>query len=137
MADSPVTREWRRAGDCLQAATLCLEHGLYADAISRAYYSIMHTAKATLVHLGVRVSNHRGVKNRFGQQLVIPGLVEPEFAADISQSFEDRLRADYDITVDFFAVDAEEACGRAQAFRERMKVFLGNAGLTGDAEAAH
>ena len=126
MVDPSVVREWRRAGDCLQATAICLEHGLYADAVARAYYSIMHSAKAALAYLAVNAKGHKGVKNRFGLHLVQAGLIEQEFAADLSQSYEDRLKADYDVTLDFLVIDAVEARDRAQAFRDRMQAFLGN-----------
>lgn len=126
MVDPSVVREWRRAGECLRASALCLEHGLYADAVARAYYSIMHSAKAALAHLAISAKGHKGVKNHFGLHLIRAGLIEQEYAADLSQSYEDRLKADYGVTLEFLFIDAEEARDRAQEFRERMREFLGN-----------
>ena len=40
--------EWRRATESLGAARSCQRDGYYADSISRAYYAILHAAKAAL-----------------------------------------------------------------------------------------
>ena len=43
-----VLAEWSRARQSLQAAETLTRDSLYADAVSRAYYSILHAAKAAL-----------------------------------------------------------------------------------------
>ena len=43
-----VVAEWIRARESLRAAQTLTRNGLYADAISRAYYAILHAAKAGL-----------------------------------------------------------------------------------------
>lgn len=40
--------EWNRARESLRAAETLTREGFYADAISRAYYAILHSAKAAL-----------------------------------------------------------------------------------------
>jgi len=40
-----VVAEWNRARESLRAAETLTRDGLYADAISRAYYAILHAAK--------------------------------------------------------------------------------------------
>ena len=126
MVNSSIVLEWQRGADCLQAALICVDHGLYADAVSRACYSIMHSAKAALANLSIHSRSHKGLKNQFGLHLVRPGLIEVDYAIDLNQSYEQRLRADYDITENFTAEDGVEACNRAQAFRDRMRLYLGN-----------
>lgn len=48
MNRSLVIGEWRRAAEALGAAQSCRRDGFYADAVSRAYYAILHAAKAAL-----------------------------------------------------------------------------------------
>ncbi|MFQ5640100.1 MAG: HEPN domain-containing protein [bacterium] len=43
----------------LKAAELCFENGLYDDAVSRAYYSVLHSAVALLVKLGLTPTTRR------------------------------------------------------------------------------
>ena len=54
--------EWSRAHEALRAAeTLTREH-CYADAISRAYYAILHAAKAAVHIHDVAVASHAAVR---------------------------------------------------------------------------
>jgi uncharacterized protein (UPF0332 family) len=47
-----VLAEWLRANASLQAAKNLTQDGLHADAISRAYYAVLHAAKADKVMWG-------------------------------------------------------------------------------------
>src|SRR5262245_1523714 len=78
-----VLAEWSRARETLRAAeTLTREH-CYADAISRAYYAILHAAKAALHIHDVSVASHAAVRRMFGLHLVRSGQIEPERAASM------------------------------------------------------
>jgi len=46
-------KELNRAGKALLAAKTLLENQLYEDCVSRAYYAVLHAAKAALVTTGV------------------------------------------------------------------------------------
>ena len=124
MVGPALTGEWNRAQECQGAAVLCLNHGFYADAISRSYYAIMHAAKAALLLHGVQVSSHVGLRNRFGLTLVRTGLVEAQWVYDISRGLDERIRADYHALADFTEVDADSACIRSELFLSRMRTLL-------------
>ena len=47
-----ITAEWRRGGLALRAAALLVAAGLYADAISRMYYAVLHATTAALLTKG-------------------------------------------------------------------------------------
>ena len=132
MVDQALAGEWRRAQECLGAANLCRKNGYYADSISRAYYAIMHAAKAALSFRGVPVDNrrstHRAVMNRFGWHLVEPGYIEPTWADDIRQGHAERTQADYGAFEDLEEADASDACYRAGAFLNRIQSLLGVTG---------
>lgn len=131
MVEQVLAGEWRRAQECLGAANLCRENGYYADAVSRAYYAIMHAAKAALRFRGVLVSSrrstHRAIMNQFGLHLVEPGFVESGWSDGIKQGHFERTRADYGVFENFEEVDASEACDRANAFLNRMQSLLDSA----------
>ena len=131
MAEEPLTGEWHRARECLGAANLCRENGYYADAISRAYYAIMHAAKAALRFRGVSVNNrrstHRAVMNQFGQHLIESGYIETTWSDNIKHSYGERIRADYGAFEGFEETDAGDACDRASAFLSRMQSLLDSA----------
>ena len=128
MVEPPIASEWNRAQECLGAANLCRDNGFYADAVARAYYAIMHAARAALRLRGVskssRRSTHRAVLNLFGEHLVRSGLIEPEWSDDIRLGHEERIRADYGIFETFEETEATDACERAGAFLVRVRHSL-------------
>lgn len=128
MVEQVLAGEWRRAQECLGAANLCRENGYYADAISRAYYAIMHAAKATLRFRGVSINSrrsaHRAVMNQFGRYLVEPGYIETTWSDDIRQGHVERTQADYGAFEILEEADASDACDRASAFLSRMQSLL-------------
>jgi uncharacterized protein (UPF0332 family) len=62
MNRSMVLAEWNRARESLRAAETLTRDGLYADAISRAYYAILHAAKAGLHIHDVAAESHPAVR---------------------------------------------------------------------------
>ena len=127
MTPNPVTEEWRRAQDCLGAAWVCQEAGFYADAISRAYYAVLHAARAVLELHGIRAKTHDGVINMFGQNVVMPGLVERQWGREIPELHYLRSAADYRVDRVFEESESLNTCDRAQAFLNRIRPLLGDA----------
>lgn len=72
MNRSMVLAEWNRARESLRAAETLTREGLCADAISRAYYAILHGAKAALQVRDVAAESHPAVRRMFGLHLVNP-----------------------------------------------------------------
>jgi uncharacterized protein (UPF0332 family) len=128
-----VLAEWQRAGQSLRAAQVCLRHAFYEDSISRAYYAILHAAKAVLQLHGIAAESHAGVKRLFGQHLVLTGLLEAEWGTTLGRSSDLRLVSDYDVETQLSEADAREACDRAGAFLTRMRTLLLARGLTDNA----
>ena len=134
MDNSVLDREWRRAQECLGAATLCFDHGFYADAISRSYYAVLHAAKAALSHViatdedaakDVLPETHDGVTNRFGLRLVRSGYVERAWAAYLGQLSQLRFSADYDVMATFSEIGSREAVEHSASFLSRMQSLWG------------
>ena len=124
MRKNPVIAEWRRATESMGAAMLCQREGYYADSVSRAYYAIMHAARAALLLHNVTARSHAGVRSMFGLHIVRTGLVEPEWAAAVGDSADERITSDYDAATIFDEADALVACGRANAFLGRIQTLL-------------
>lgn len=129
MRRQQIQAEWRRAQKSLQAAEILQQNGLAEDAISRAYYALMHAAKAALLVHDVIAESHAAVRRLFGQVLVMAEGVEREWAQILARSHDQRGAADYDVD---FAVD-EEAADRlvqdAQRFIDRMAVYMMSQGI--------
>ena len=126
-----VLAEWRRSTQALQAADLLSREGFWEDAVSRAYYSILHAAKAALLVHDVETASHAGVRRMFGKHLVLTGDIEGQWSKYLSRSSDDRLMADYDAGVSFTAGESRLECQRAQAFLKRIRQYLLAKGLTG------
>ena len=83
------------------AAYSCQRDGYYPDLVSLTYYAILHAAKASLQLHGITAESHTGVRAMFGLHIVRTGLVEPEWAAAIADSADERLVSDYDAETEF------------------------------------
>jgi len=117
-------KELNRAGKALLAAKTLLENQLYEDCVSRAYYAVLHAAKAALVTTGVEPESHSAVRRLFGLHLVKSGKIEKEFAAILTAEQEDREIGDYDIDIEIEQDTALKRVRDAEKFVERIDNFL-------------
>jgi uncharacterized protein (UPF0332 family) len=124
MSASRAEAEWRRAQESLTASRLCQRNGLYADAISSAYYAVMHTAKSALELREITADTHKSVNALFGQHIVLAGLVERTWGREIGPLSGLRIVADYDVEVTFTEPDGRSAYERAEAFLNRIRPLL-------------
>ena len=124
-----VLAEWNRARESLRAAETLTRERCYADAISRAYYAILHAAKATLHVHDIADESHAAVRRMFGLHLVRSGEIEPEWSAYLVESLDDRLAADYDVEAVFSREEARSECRRSREFLGRVKRYLLKNGL--------
>jgi uncharacterized protein len=127
-----VLAEWRRATGSLGAAASCRRDGFYADSVSRAYYAMLHAAKAALQICDIAAESHAAVKRLFGLHLIVPGLIEGEWGSVFGESSDSRLAAEYDVESEFCILDAAEECDRARAFMMRIRELLLASGLTAE-----
>lgn len=125
-----VLAEWCQARDALKAAEMLAREELGSDAVSRAYYAILHAAKAALHVHDTGADSHAAVKRLFGLHLVRPGIIEPEWSAHLGRSQEERLTADYDAEAWFSVSEAKEECRRARKFLARIRRYLRAEGIT-------
>jgi uncharacterized protein (UPF0332 family) len=68
-----VLAEWKRAHQSLGSATVLTREGFYEDTVSRAYYAILHGAKAALHVHDAAAASHAGVKRLFSLHLIRSG----------------------------------------------------------------
>ena len=114
----------------LEAADVLAREAYGEDAVSRAYNAVLHAAKAALLVHGVAPESHAAVRRMFGQHLVRTGELEAQWSKRLTQHSDDRLAADYDVGIFFSAEDAQEECGQARAFVDRIRRYLSAKGLT-------
>jgi len=124
-----VQAEWRRSLKAQGAAELLLEAGFYEDAVSRAYYAVLHAAKAALLARDIVTESHTAVRRLFGKELVQQGLLEKEWAMILAHEQDERASADYDVELNFSQEVAAQRVNDAKRFLERIRSFLQTEGL--------
>ena len=117
-------KELIRAKKALLAAKTLLENQLYEDCVSRAYYAVLHAAKAALVIEGVEPQSHHAVRRMFGLHLVKTGKIEKEFARILTAEQEDREIGDYDIHIEIEQDTALKRVRDAEKFVDRIDKYL-------------
>lgn len=117
-------KELNRAGKALLAAKTLLENQLYEDCVSRAYYAVLHAAKAALVTTGVEPESHSAVRRLFGLHLVKTGKLEKDFAKILTAEQEDREIGDYDIHIEIEQDTAQKRVLDAERFLQRITQYL-------------
>jgi len=124
-----VQAEWRRSLKAQGAAELLLEAGFYEDAVSRAYYAVLHAAKAALLARDIITESHTAVRRLFGKELVQQGLLEKEWTMILAHEQDERASADYDVELSFSQEVAGQRVEESRRFLERIHSFLQTEGL--------
>ena len=125
-----VLGEWNRAAKTLSAAELLAREDYPEDAVARAYYAVLHAAKAALAIHDIFAESHSAVRGLFGQHLILTGAIEREWAKQLGGSLDDRLAADYDAATFFTREEARCESRRARAFVVRIRRYLSTCGFT-------
>jgi uncharacterized protein (UPF0332 family) len=68
-----------------------LEKDLFEDCVSRAYYAVLHAAKAALTLSEVEVDSHSGARSMFGFHLVKNGKIESMKLTEIATTLIGKL----------------------------------------------
>lgn len=129
MRKAQIQAEWRRSLKAQGAADLLLEACFYEDAVSRAYYAVLHAAKAALLARNIITESHTSVRRLFGKELVQQGLLEKEWALILAHEQDERASADYDVELTFSQEVAGQRVNDAKRFLERIRSFLQAEGL--------
>lgn len=116
--------ELARAKKALLAAKTLIEKGLLEDCVSRAYYAVLHAAKAALSLTGVESDTHDGVRRTFGLHLVKTGKIEKEFAKILIAGQEDREIGDYEANIEIEEERARQRVNEAEKFVQRIEQYL-------------
>lgn len=124
-----VRAEFVRAQKSLQAAKILQADGLFEDAISRAYYAVMHAAKAALLVHDKVSESHAAIRRHFGSVLVRSGRIEKEWATILAREQDRRVAADYDATLSIDADASLPLVEDADRFVQRIQRYLVEEGV--------
>ncbi len=111
-----IADEVARAGEALRAAKALAGLGLNADAVSRAYYAVLHMLRAALLSRGVDPKTHAGAIHLFNTELVRNGTFPSSHNRLLAGLQRARELADYDAAVSFSADDAAAEVADAERF---------------------
>lgn len=120
--------ELSRSEECWRAALGLRDMGLFADAVSRAYYSILHCARAVLLTEGLESRTHSGVITLFNLHFVRKGKITSQTTRALTQLQGERETADYDVTACYALEEVVEILGRVEDFRQVCLEFLNQEG---------
>ncbi|MGE0490157.1 MAG: HEPN domain-containing protein [Vulcanimicrobiota bacterium] len=122
-----IALEQERWQAALRSAELLASHGEYADSVSRAYYAMLHAARAVLLLDGLETKTHLGVSQLFNLHFVREGRVPPDVARLLTRLQAEREAADYDRAAVFTEKAATEALQWANAFCDQCLRTLSEA----------
>lgn len=108
--------------DKLGVAETLLENGSLSDAVSRAYYSMFHAARAALLEENSRPKTHQGVISELGR--LLRDDIDRDLISSMSEVQSLREDADYE---PYFEIDesvAEGAIDKARGLRDQIEEFI-------------
>jgi uncharacterized protein len=124
-----IRQRLARAADDLETARLDLTAMKWRGASNRAYYTVFHVASAALLWQGQERKKHSAVEAAFGELLVKPGLIEPEYFRIYRDARTTREQQDYDFTSPPLAEEkAKQVVADAERFVSRIERYLREAG---------
>lgn len=82
-----------------------INNGFWNTATNRMYYACYYMVAALLLQAGVQLKTHAGVRQAFGKEFVLKGLVSREKARFFSILYDYRQTGDCD---DFIKMDGEK-----------------------------
>jgi len=120
-----IKAQIEKSQEKLNAAKTLIKDGFIDDAISRAYYSMFHSASAVLLSEGITVESHSALKSKFGLYFIKGGKIDKKFGRWLNKLKDERENGDYDIFTSFEEGDAKLDIKEAEEFLEEMKRYLG------------
>lgn len=124
-----AAEEARQGREVLAEARHLLEGGFFKGAVSRAYFSSYHLARALLVLKGLEPKTHAGVIRLFSLHYVKAGVFPPDLADYLSRLETFREICDYDPTAAFSHEEAAEKILSAESFIARCEQILREEGV--------
>jgi len=127
-----AAREMDRARRTLAAAQFLLKGEFLEDATSRAYYAVLHAAKAALGLHQCAPKTHQGTQRMFAKIMVKSGLIEPEYSGIFSEEHDNREFCDYTAHFEMAELDADQVVADAMKFVNRIERYLAEQTTTTD-----
>lgn len=112
------------AAQFLEDAKRLLASGRLRSAVDRAYYAMFHAAQSILASKGFKPKTHAGLRELFGSEIVLKGLVEREYGRYLAEAFSMRQTSTYDVSTSLKEESVARLVDRAERFTARIKEML-------------
>ena len=122
--DKEIELQLLLAEESLEEAKILFERGHYIGAVSRAYYSMFHSAKALLLSKGLNPKKHRGILKMIGLEFVKTGILDDIYAQYYKYAFDLRQEADYGSAFEIGKEKAETVIIYAEKFLDKVKEVI-------------
>lgn len=119
-----IKNELNRAARAMEAANLLFEQGLLNDAVSRLYYSLLHTVRALLLTEGLEPKSHEGVLRVFGLHFIKEGIFEVNDSHLFAKLMKYREEADYNPVFIFIKANYVEFKREAEGLSNRITEYI-------------
>ena len=115
---------------CITTARFNVEIDDYKAAANRSYYAIFDAIRAVLIlQEEPQRSKHSGVIAQFRQEYIKTGLFDKRYSQTISDAFEIRNEADYDVAYLISMEEVQVQIERADEFLRAVETYLRNANV--------
>lgn len=104
----------------LQSAELLLDQLHYADAVSRAYYALLHGARALLATKGLDSKKHSGVISLFNRHFVKTGIVPKRLGKLLLNAKDIREESDYN---EFYVVSKQDTVDLVEQAKDFLEII--------------
>lgn len=108
----------------LDDARKTLEAGVYAGAVSQAYYAMFYACRAALLTQGLYLKKHSAMIDKFRELLVLTGKIEESYLTLLGSGQTAREKSDYEPFTPTTRADAEKALASAESFIARMQTLV-------------
>ena len=113
-----------KASKTLSEADLLFNSGFITGAVSRLYYSLLHSVRALLLTKGLEPKSHEGVLRVFGLHFIKGGIFEPKASHIFARLMKYKEEADYNPSYIFTAEDFIEFRKEAEDLADKIKDYL-------------
>lgn len=115
-----------RASECLDDAKYLFEGERYEACVNRAYYSLFTAIQGLLLDKDVFVKTHSGLKSKFHELYIKPGILPNELGKIFENASSMRQEADYDFEIAIAKADAFQIMEDASMFLKALFDYLEN-----------
>jgi uncharacterized protein (UPF0332 family) len=113
-----------RAQETLEEVQILYDTEHWNAAINRLYYSCYYAIGALLIERGISTKTHSGIKQMFGQEIIVPGVLDKRFGIFYSTLFNTRQKGDYDDFVQLQKRDADILIPQGKELINSIRLLL-------------